>query len=162
MPFDGVIDVEIVSEDQVFPSLWAAGSRLWVRSRLQQWRSRQKPAVSFSSRAHYAAVALLLEESKALIEDRDRWLQGTYRWFRGRRCAMGALYAAAVKFDDVRVAASAHGLLLHVAETRRFTTVEGMNDHSSHEKIMTAFDEAIALSWARALPAGSSGNFARA
>lgn len=157
MPFDGVIDVATMTEDQVFPSLWAAGSRLWIRTRLQRWRRRKKPAVAFSPGAHAAAVALLLEEAKALIADRERWLQGTYRWFRGRRCAIGALCAAAVKLGDVRVALTAHALLLSVAERRRFTSVESMNDHSSHAEVMSAFDEAIALAWVRALPAGADG-----
>jgi len=156
MPFDGVIDVEGVSEDEVFPSLWAAGSRFWVRTRLQRWRSRKEPAVAFSPGVHYAAVALLLEDTKSLIEDRERWLKGTYRWFRGRRCAIGALCAAARKFGDVRIAQSAHSILLHVAVSRHFTCVEGMNDLSSHAEIMSAFDEALALAWARALSADSS------
>jgi len=149
MPFDGIIEVEIVSEDLVFPSLWAAGSRLWLRTRLQRWGRRRAPSVAFSPGAHYAAVALLLEDAKSLIEDREKWLQGTYRWLRGRRCAMGALCAAAVRFD-VRIAGSAHALLLKVADSRRFATVEAMNDRSSHADVIGAFNEAIALAWAKA------------
>lgn len=161
MPFDGVVEVEIVSEDQVFPSLWAPGGYFRIRSWLQRWRGRKAPVVAFSPRAHCAAVALLLEDAKSLIEDRERWLQGTYRWFGGRRCAIGALFAAASKFGDVRVARSAHALLLAVAEARGFSSVEGMNDHSSHAAVMSAFDEAAALAWARAVSAGSRGGLAR-
>ena len=120
MPFDGVVEVEIVSEDQVFPSVWAPGGCLWIRSLLQKWHRGKAPAVAFSEGAHYAAVALLLEEAKFLIEDQERWLQGTYRWFRGRRCAIGALFAVAPKFGDVRVARSAHILLLKVSGARFF------------------------------------------
>jgi hypothetical protein len=151
MPFDGVAEVGIVSADQVFPSLWAAGGRLWIRSRLRRWG---RPAVALSPGAHYAAAALLLEDAKSLIEERDRWLQGTYRWFRGRRCAIGALCAAAAKISDMRVAQSAHALLLTVADSRRFTSVEGMNDHSSHSEVIRAFDDAIALAWGKAVAAG--------
>ena len=156
MPFDGVIGVAIASEHQVFPSLWAAGGRFWIRTRLEQWRRRKKPAVPFSPGAHYAAVALLLEDAKFLIEDQERWLQGTYRWFRGRRCAIGALCAAAAKLADAGIAESAHALLSHVASGRRFTSVEGMNDGSSHAEVMSAFDEAVALAWDRALSASPS------
>jgi hypothetical protein len=159
MPFDGVADVEIVSAEQVFPSLWAAGGRLWIRSRFRRWG--RQPAVAFSPGAHYAAAALLLEDAKSLIEDRSRWLQGTYRWFRGRRCAIGALCAAAAKIDDMRVAQSAHALLLAVADSRRFTSVEGMNDHSSHAQVMSAFDQAVALAWAHALAGNSTSSLPR-
>lgn len=152
MPFDGVANIEIVSADQVFPSLWAAGGCLWIRSRFRRWG--QRSAVAFSPGPHYAAAALLLEDAKSLIEERDRWLQGTYRWFRGRRCAIGALCAAAAKIGDMRVAQTAHALLLAIADSRRFTSVEGMNDHSSHADVIRAFDEAIALAWGKALAAG--------
>jgi hypothetical protein len=161
MPFDGVVEVEIVSEDQVFPSLWAPGGYLWMKSRLQRWHGRKAPAVAFSPGAHYAAVALLLEDAKSLIEDRERWLQGTYRWFRGRRCAIGALFAAASKLGDLRVAGTAHVLLLKVAEARGFSSVEGMNDHSSHAAVTSAFDEAAALARGRVVSARSRGGLAR-
>lgn len=153
MPFDGVAEVGIVSADQVFPSLWAAGGRLWIRSRIRRWGRR--PPAAFSPSLHYAGAALLLQDAKSLIEERNRWLQGTYRWFRGQRCAIGALCAAAAKISDMRVAQTAHALLLAVADSRRFTSVEGMNDHSSHADVIRAFDEAIALAWGKALTAGA-------
>jgi hypothetical protein len=158
MPFDGVAEVEIVSAEQVFPSLWAAGGRLWIRSRFRRWG--RQPAVALSPGTHYAAAALLLEDAKSLIEDRNRWLQGAYRWFRSRRCAVGALCAAAAKIGDMRVAQSAHALLLAVADSRRFTSVEGMNDHSSHADVISAFDQAVGLAWARASAASPRSSLA--
>lgn len=147
MPFDGVIEVASTGEDQVFPSLRAAGSRLWIRAQLQRWRRRRAPVVALSPGLHYAAVALLLEEAKALVQDEAQWLQGAYRWFGGRYCAVGALCAAAGRFE-VRVARTAHAMLLRIARRRRFTSVESMNDRSCHAAVVQAFDEAVALAWA--------------
>jgi hypothetical protein len=166
MPFDGVAEIGkaaeigIVSDELGFVSAWA-GNRLRIRNRLRRWGRRRRPAVGLSPGAHYAAAAVLLEEAKSLIADRDRWLQGAYQRFFRRRCAIGALRAAAGKIDDVRVAQSAHALLLAVADSRRFTSVEGMNDHSSHADVIRAFDEAIALAWGKALTDAPGGTIGR-
>jgi hypothetical protein len=57
----------------------------------------------------------------------------------------------------MRIAQSAHALLLAVADSRWFTSVKGMNDRSSHADVVRALAQAIAMAWAKALVAGAYG-----
>jgi hypothetical protein len=46
---------------------------------------------------------------------------------------------------------SGHELLINIASSRGFASVEAMNDRSSHAAVLAAFDEAIALAQSAAL-----------
>jgi hypothetical protein len=146
MPFDGM---EFRAPNPyaagVFPNLRAAGGHLWIRGRLWRVRQARGGAIARYPGDHGAAVIQLLTDAKALIEAPENWVQEVYRWFRGRRCAVAALGAAAKHVDDFGVVWSAHALLLKIADARRFSSVESMNDHSSHADVLRAFDEAIAM-----------------
>ena len=92
-----------------------------------------------------ATIIQLLQDAKGLIEDSRNWTRRAYRSFRGRHCAVGALRAVAGCLKGPSPAWSALELLIKVAESRGFESVEAMNDRSSHGAVLTAFDEAIAL-----------------
>jgi hypothetical protein len=89
------------------------------------------------------ATAHLLRRARVLIESEEKWVQGYYSTSDGRRCAMGALRAAARHSDPRRVRARAHHLLREVARERGFQSVEGMNDRCTHPQVLTAFDMAV-------------------
>ena len=80
-----------------------------------------------------------------MIANEAQWVRGAYWRFPNRRCAIGALRATARRREDVTLAWSAHALLLQVADRRCFSSVEAMNDHSSHADVLGGFDEALAL-----------------
>jgi hypothetical protein len=90
------------------------------------------------------AVLRVLEEARGLIEERQDWTQGRYETFSGRRCAIGALGAAAIVLDYEDAMGIARSLLADVARKRGYRDVEDMNDHSSHARVLSAFDAAIA------------------
>jgi hypothetical protein len=127
--------------------LWSRhGCRLWVKTRFRtQGRAKAPEAWCVPAEERNAAVAQLLRDARALIADSDDWTQRIYRSFRGRRCAVGALRAAASRLEDPSLAWSAHALLIRIARARGFTNVEAMNDRSSHAAVLRAFDEAIAV-----------------
>jgi hypothetical protein len=56
-----------------------------------------------------------------------------------------ALRAVGRCWRDVVAQSAAHGVLLAVAQRRGFGSIEALNDCSSHERVLSAFDEAIAL-----------------
>jgi hypothetical protein len=91
----------------------------------------------------------LLRAARALIELEDKWVQGRYETVRGRRCAMGALQAAARVLRDPRAFEEAKDLLRTEAVLRGYSHVEKMNDRSTHAQVLGAFDAAIAKSEAR-------------
>jgi hypothetical protein len=64
----------------------------------------------------------------------------------GQRYAIGALYRAGVQQPQPSLAVvwQAHDALLRVGLRRGYPTVEMMNDRSTHEQVLAAFDEAIA------------------
>ena len=157
MPFDGVyLTSDNPPKIGVFPGLGAGECLLWMRSRLRRWVGKTTAPLALDPTDHFCLVALLLTDARALIEDSGHWTQGNYRRFRGRRCAIGALCAAARgNLADIRVFQSAHRLLLTVADARRFSSVESMNDHSTHADVVRAFDEAIALAGVKALVGGA-------
>jgi hypothetical protein len=147
MPFDGTgLPTPTVPNTGLFP-LWSRNCwRLWFESVFAPQHTEITP---ISLRAaprpdRDAAVVRLLQDARRLIEDPRDWTKGTYRTLGGRRCAVGALRAAAKRLDDPGVALSAHALLIKVAGSRGFTDVEKMNDRSCHDAVLRAFDEAIA------------------
>jgi hypothetical protein len=149
MPFDGTdFRAPAALDTGIFP-LWSKhGFRLWIKTRFRpQSRAKTMPAVlrAPAQPDRSAAIVQLLRDARALIADPDDWTQRTYWSFRGRRCAVGALRAAARQLTDPGVAWSAHGLLIRVARSRGFTNVEAMNDRSPHAAVLRAFDQAIAL-----------------
>jgi len=92
-----------------------------------------------------AAIVELLRNAKELIKDPKDSTRGTYRSLRGRYRAVGALRAASKRLKDPNPAWAAHDLLIRVARAHRFTSVEAMNDRSSHDAVLAAFDEATVL-----------------
>lgn len=93
-----------------------------------------------------APAVHLLREARALIEAEEAWTQGAYRALDGKRCAVGAVRAAARKagWRGFRAKGEAHTLLLAAAKERGFGGVELMNDRSTHVQVLAAFDAAIA------------------
>ena len=90
------------------------------------------------------AAVRLLRAAKVLIAEEDRWVQGRYETLRGRRCAMGALQAAARALRDTGGFERARDLLRTEALIRGYSHVEKMNDRSTHTQVLAAFDSAIA------------------
>jgi hypothetical protein len=148
MPFDGTdFRAPPALDTGIFP-LWSKhGFRLWLKARFRPEARKVMPVglPAPSPVDRDVQVAQLLRGARELIADPRDWTQRIYRSFRGRRCAVGALRAAAAGLDDPSIAWSAHGLLIKIARSRGFTNVEAMNDRSSHAAVLRAFDEAIAL-----------------
>jgi hypothetical protein len=143
MPFGGTgFPAQKASDTGLLP-IWTKPGR---RLSLKKGCRREKAATlrAPSSFDHDAAVAQLLQEAKTLIEDPRKWTQRRYQTFGGRRCAMGALRAAACGLIDPGIAWSAHALLNTVARSHGFSSAEEMNDRSSHFEVLRAFDCAIA------------------
>ncbi len=62
----------------------------------------------------------------------------------GRRCAVGAINSATETLDfDIVPMLIARKSMLSIAIDRGFKTIELMNDSSSYELVLSAFDEAI-------------------
>ncbi len=90
-----------------------------------------------------AVTLQVLTIGRALIEDRKDWVQRRYETRDGRRCAVGALRAAARLMDLHGPQTGATASLLSVAMSRGFNDIESMNDNSSHRQVVSAFDDAI-------------------
>lgn len=149
MPFDGTdFELRTTLDTGLFPIWSKHGCRRWVETRLRrEGRGKGTGALlrAPSPSDRDAAIVLLLQEARALIEDPKNWTQGTYRSFRGRYCAVGALRAVARRLSGPVPAWSAHELLINIARSRGFASVEAMNDRSSHAAVLALFDETIAL-----------------
>lgn len=93
-----------------------------------------------------APAVHLPREARALIETEEAWSQGAYRALDGKRCAVGALRAAAREagWRGFRAKGEAHAFLLAVAKERGFGGVGLMDDRSTHARVLAAFDAAIA------------------
>ena len=89
-------------------------------------------------------AARLLRAARALIDQEECWVQGRYETLRGRRCAMGALQAAARGLRHPAAFEAARDLLRTEALILGFSHVEKMNDRSSHAEVLALFDRAIA------------------
>ena len=147
MPFDGTYFPAPTPYDTGLFPIWSRhGCRLWFDARLR----RKKNLAPSLLRAPLPterdlAVADLLRDAKALIDEPKNWTRRTYRSFGGQRCAVGALRAAAKRLNDPTIGWSAHALLINVARSRGFTNVETMNDRSPQAVVLSAFDQAIAM-----------------
>jgi hypothetical protein len=149
MPFDGL--------DYRHSTAPAAQSSLWAR--LTAWvlgtPRVTKPPASWAFEPipadHPNALTVqVLTAGRALIEDRKDWVQRRYETRDGRRCAVGALRGVARIMNLHESPIKAQSILLSVAMGRGFNDIESMNDNSSHQQVLSAFDEAIAK--ARQLP----------
>jgi hypothetical protein len=146
MPFDGTdFFTKKMPETGLFPGWAEYGRNVLLKTRCRRERTAALHALARCD--HAAAVAQLLQEAKTLIEDPRKWTQRRYWTFFGRRCAVGALRAAASGMIDPEIAWSAHRLLSQVARSRGFGSIEEMNDRSSHREVLRAFDNAIALAY---------------
>ena len=146
MPFDGTeLGAPAALDTGLFPIWSRHGGRLWLEARSRRERRRKAPASlrALVSPDYAAQTVQLLEDARDLIKDPQHWTQGTYRSFRGRRCAIGALRAVARRLSGPSPAWAAHRLLIDIARSRGFASVEAMNDHSSHHDVVSAFDEAV-------------------
>ncbi len=93
---------------------------------------------------HDLLTVQLLTTARALIEDERNWIQHDYETRDGRYCAVGALRYAARFMSPPDPLIAASRLLLAVARERGFSKIEKMNDRSTHARVLSAFDEAIA------------------
>jgi hypothetical protein len=98
----------------------------------------------------------LLTVARTLIADRKNWTEGCYETYGRRRCAVGAVCVAAELLGG-EFRADATDQLRAVALRRGYANVEAMNDTLSHDEILTAFDEAIALATERFIRARTAG-----
>jgi hypothetical protein len=161
MPFDGTYFARPTVRDTGLFPIWSTwGCRLWVETRFCRGKSGNTDGIMrvwLTPADHDAAIIQLLQDAKGLIADAKTWTRGTYGTLRARRCAVGALRAAARRLDGPTPAWAAHELLIDIARSRGFSSVEAMNDRSSHAAVLAAFDQAIATAQ-RAAPARSAAN----
>lgn len=157
MPFDAS-EFPRLPEPPPSPALWATPVRTgwlgtwaaWVRGWLPYDPMMRDVRPSAPERSDAADVTALhlLRAARALIEAEEAWGQGAYQTLSGKRCAIGALRAAATaaraEWRESGAKAQAHAHLLAVARGRGFASVELMNDGSSHAQVLAAFDEAAA------------------
>jgi hypothetical protein len=147
MPFDGVEFLRR-SLPQRSPSSIKT-TDIWQRHWHRPFETkRAEPAESAPDRKALATLRLL-GEARHRIEARQRWTRGVYETAGGKYCAVGALRAAGWRLQDAAAQKLAHALLLRVARGRGFRSVQRMNDRSTHEQVLLAFDEAIATAQSR-------------
>jgi hypothetical protein len=139
MPFDGIGFVP-----QQSPAPRQRAGRDWhsVLNRLRaacEAFARRPPTVEDPD----ATVTRVLVEAKDLIAEGEDWTQGAYHRA-GRYCAVGALDVAGFCLGAPAAKERALQLLQAVTEEQGFCTIEAMNDRISHERVLAAFDVAIA------------------
>lgn len=145
MPFDGLNYPNPATQPKT--SVWA---RAWMRltrrgETLAPLIRKQIPVDLLDPIPINQAERTLrvLRIGRALIEDPRDWTKGYYETLNGRRCAVGALRAAARRLNIPTTHSGAHAVLLSVAKRRGFHDVESMNDTSTHQQVLRAFDHAI-------------------
>jgi len=153
MPFDGV---EFYRKPSVaVPPPEQAASEAWYK-RLKSLMRRQRTSLfRVAPEEPEISTLRLLEESRQAIEQREHWVQGVYETFGRRYCAAGALRAVGRRMRGASVESRAYKMLLEVANRRGFLNVEIMNDRSTHDQVLSAFDEAIAAARIRASAAAA-------
>ena len=148
MPFDGA---EFYRKPSVAnPPANLATGEAWYQRLQVLLRRRRTSLFRVAPEEPELATLRLLEESRQAIEQREHWVQGVYETFGRRYCAAGALRAVGRRMRGASVESRAYKMLLEVANRRGFLNVEIMNDRSTHEQVLSAFDEAIAAARVRA------------
>lgn len=153
MPFDGGWKINQTPELKVkgfFSRFFSRSEPVKIRVMPTICFNPASPADTPETNAYLPVRAL--ELGRTLIEDRANWVQKRYETRDGRRCAVGALRAAA-RVLRVRDGQPGHIYLLNVAMNRGFNDVESMNDNSSHRQVVSAFDEALLAAQAAKLAA---------
>jgi hypothetical protein len=144
MPFDGADFLQFRLPDN--PPASAAPTGFWFR----HWRSLfawgRETDRTFESMPAQRALATLrvLNDAKDLIAAPEHWVQRQYEAPGDRYCAVGAVRLAGYRLHDSAALSAAHELLLTIARERGFRSVQRMNDRSTHDEVMAAFDEAMA------------------
>jgi hypothetical protein len=144
MPFDGADFLQFRLPDS--PPASAAPTFVWFG----HWRSlfawRRETGKTFEPIPAQRALATLrvLSDAKGLIAAPEHWIQRQYEAPGDRYCAVGAIRLAGYRLHDSAALSAAHELLLTVARERGFRSVQRMNDRSTHDEVMAAFDEAMA------------------
>ena len=144
MPFDGYASRGgyAFRGGNAFPGKPSNPPSSGVWTRLRRLARALVPAVSEPSQD--LLIVQLLTDARALIEDERSWVQHDYETRDGRYCAVGALRYAARFMHPPEPLIAASRLLLAVARERGFSKIEKLNDRSSQERVLSAFDEAIA------------------
>jgi hypothetical protein len=145
MPFDGAEFLN--GSSSICRRSSATTEKAWFRRLQAIFESKGKGVESFREthqEENAPATLRLLGEARQLIAARQHWTRGIYRTLSGKYCAVGALQAAGQILHDAAAQKAAHELLKAVARNRGFPTAETMNDRSTHEQVLAAFDEAIA------------------
>ena len=149
MPFDGseFIGTAVIPSEPERRESQGAWQRIRQLTRSLRVRGRGLPFVVPVSDPMVTPEAVSLQVlrlARSLIADEHNWIQRRYETLDGRRCAVGALRGA-VRLLGVRGGGiEPHNALLSIAIARGFTDIEKMNDHSTHDQLISAFDEAIA------------------
>ena len=141
MPFDG--SEYCPGSGPTEAALPPAAGTSWLRGLAERLRARPLWAFAPGEVRPEVTPAHLLRAARALIEQEDRWVQGRYETLRGRRCAMGALQAAARVLRHPGAFDQARDYLRTEALIRGYSHVEKMNDRSTHAEVLAAFDHAI-------------------
>ena len=152
MPFDGgdLSQFQLSEPLPLAPVPLGFGARLaWLWCLLPGSRKIQSLSPQRADQVAEVRAACLLKAARALIEAEETWTRGTYHSADGKRCAVGALRAAAQTRYGRGAGAEAHGFLLAVARWRGCDSVEKMNDKSTHAQVLAAFDAAIASAESR-------------
>ena len=151
MPFDGseFVATPVQQQAPAWPGLWTL---LWQAGRRLRPSARGLPfefPLPGPADSPDAETVQVLRLARTLIEDERHWIQRRYETLDGRRCAVGAVRSAARLLGLRTANGEAHHILLEVAVGRGFTDIEKMNDHSSHQQVLMAFDNAVARAQAR-------------
>jgi hypothetical protein len=153
MPFDGTQFSAAESPRMPLAStLWARATAaltqlgVYCRSGAEvgRVRARHLPVPTLPQ----VGVVDTLLLARSLIETEQHWITRRYSAAGGRYCAVGALRAVG-RIHGRKLMARAHQLLQDVATSRGFSSVEGMNDVSTHRDVLAAFDTAIAVAAAQ-------------
>ncbi|HJS84535.1 MAG TPA: hypothetical protein VJ779_03675 [Acetobacteraceae bacterium] len=115
--------------------------------------ARRAEAMSLRKSIEPVAVPALLCAARTLIASEEKWAKGRLRTHDGRFCAMGAVLQVSALGPGRHFRKPAFAYLRAVARQRNFSTVEAMNDCSTHAEVLAAFDEAIRLAEADCVPA---------
>ncbi len=152
MPFDGgdFSQFQFSEPLPLVPVPLGLGAKLaWLWHLFPGGRGVQSLLPDQADQTTEIRAAHLLRAARALIEFEETWTRGAYHTADGKRCAVGALRAAAQGRYGRGAGAEAHAFLLAVARWRGCDSVEKMNDKSTHAQVLAAFDAAIASAESR-------------